>query len=183
MSLETLKQSIPDYAKDLRMNLGAVLESENLTGEQIWGTALACAIAARDETLTRTMLTEAKNKIADTVVEAAKIAAAMMAMNNIYYRSIHLMANDEYGKMPAKLRMNAIKTHNADPKDFELMSLAVSAINGCGLCLDSHEKKLKNEGVSAAAIQDALRIAAVIHAVAATLDAERVLKTPAAQAA
>jgi alkyl hydroperoxide reductase subunit D len=89
-----------------------------------------------------------------------------MAMNNVYYRFVHLASNPEYGTLPAKLRMNALATHGIAKDDFELFSLAVSAQNGCGMCIDSHERVLQQHGVKAETIQAAARIAAVIQAVA-----------------
>jgi alkyl hydroperoxide reductase subunit D len=89
-----------------------------------------------------------------------------MAMNNVYYRFTHLASNPEYRTMPAKLRMNVIGAPGIDKADFELFSLAVSAINGCGMCIDAHEKVLKQHGVSADTIQTAVRIGAVTQAAA-----------------
>ena len=106
-------------------------------------------------------------------VEGAKAAAAIMGMNNIYYRFLHLVEDGEYQTMPARLRMNVIANHGIDKLDFELISLAVSAVNGCGLCVTSHEKKLRSHDVSREAIQSAVRIAATIHAVAVTLEFEQ----------
>jgi len=96
-----------------------------------------------------------------------------MAMNNVYYRFVHLSSNKEYGQMPAKLRMNVIGQPGIEKDDFELFSLAVSAMNGCGLCIDSHEKVLRQHGVAADVIQTAARVGAVIKA-AATVHATAV---------
>jgi alkyl hydroperoxide reductase subunit D len=98
-----------------------------------------------------------------------------MAMTNIYYRFVHLAGDPDYKTMPAKLRMNILANPGVDKRDFELWSLAVSAINGCGLCIEAHDRALKAAGVSREAIQQAIRIAAVIHAVAVTLDGEAAL--------
>jgi len=175
MNIDTLKQNLPDYAKDLKINLGNVLDTEqneNLTAEQVWGTALATAIASRNRDLIEAIEADAGEKLSPEYLKAAKSAAAIMGMNNIYYRFVHLAGNEEYGKLPAKLRMTVIGSPGIDKADFELMSLAVSAINGCGMCIDSHEKVLAKAGVSARAIQDAVRIAAVIHAVAVVLETD-----------
>jgi alkyl hydroperoxide reductase subunit D len=107
--------------------------------------------------------------------EAAKAAASIMAMNNIYYRFVHLANDADYRAMPAKLRMNVIGRPGVEKVDFELWSLAVSAVNGCGMCIESHGRVLKEHGVSKEAIQQVVRIAAVVHAVAATLDGETAL--------
>jgi alkyl hydroperoxide reductase subunit D len=98
-------------------------------------------------------------------------AAALMGMNNIYYRFLHLVEDAEYSGMPARLRMNAIANPGIPTADFELLSLAVSAINGCGLCITSHERQLRKHEVSRVAIQSAVRIAAVVHGVAVALEA------------
>jgi len=92
-------------------------------------------------------------------------------MNNIYYRFVHLASNKEYGSMPARLRMNVIGNPGVDKADFELWSLAVSAINGCGACIDTHEKVLQEAGVAASAIQTAVRFAAIIQSVAVAIEA------------
>jgi alkyl hydroperoxide reductase subunit D len=93
-------------------------------------------------------------------------------MNNVYYRSLHLLHNQEYRTIPARLRMNIIANPGVEKVDFELWCTAVSAINGCGMCLDSHEAELKKHGVPAAQIQTALRIAAVVNAASAITRAE-----------
>jgi len=104
-------------------------------------------------------------------IDGAKAAAAIMAMNNIYYRFVHLVGDADYQTMPARLRMNVIGSPGIDKIDFEIYSLAVSAVNGCGLCIEAHEKQLRKHQVSREAIQSAIRIAAVVHAVAVTLEA------------
>jgi alkyl hydroperoxide reductase subunit D len=96
-------------------------------------------------------------------------------MNNVYYRAVHLISNAEYGEIPPRLRMQAIANPGVDRTDFELWCTAVSAVNGCGKCLDSHERELRQRGVGAQAVVDVLRIAAILHAVACVLDGERAL--------
>jgi alkyl hydroperoxide reductase subunit D len=108
-------------------------------------------------------------------MNAAKAAAAIMGMNNVYYRSLHLMHNPEYQTLPARLRMNILANPGVDKIDFELWSTAVSAINGCGACLDAHEGELKKHAVPAAQIQTALRIAAVVHAASRIVASEAAL--------
>jgi alkyl hydroperoxide reductase subunit D len=93
-------------------------------------------------------------------------------MNNIYYRFVHLIEADEYAKLSAKLRMNVMVNPGTARENFELWSLAVSAVNGCGKCLVAHERVLREAGVTAEQIQAAVRIASVVHAVAVTLEAE-----------
>jgi lipoyl-dependent peroxiredoxin subunit D len=93
-------------------------------------------------------------------------------MNNIYYRFLHLVEDAEYQQLPARLRMNVLANPGIDKQDFELLSLAVSAINGCGTCVASHERQLRQHGMSREGVQSAVRIAATIHAVAGVLEFE-----------
>lgn len=164
---------MPEYAKDLKLNLSSALLQTELTERQLWGTAVACAHASHNAALYSAVLHDAAGHLDQNALNAAKSAAAIMAMNNIYYRFIHLAANENYATMRAGLRMNAVRTHGVPQADFELWSLAVSAINGCGSCIDSHEKVVREKGLSEAAVQAAVRIASILHAVARVLDAEQ----------
>ena len=182
MNIEQIREALPDYARDLKLNLGSVLTTSGAPGlneKQIWSIALASAIAARNTAFARDVEAQAQAHLADVEVEGAKAAAAIMGMNNIYYRFLHLVEDNEYQSMPARLRMNVIANHGIDKNDFELISLAVSAVNGCGLCVTSHEKKLRAHEVSRESIQSAVRIAATIHAVAVTTEFEQSQPVPA----
>ena len=173
--MDALRDRIPDYAKDLRLNISTVLTPQGAPGlsePQLWMTALASAIAARNAELIRFVEAAAAQKLEPAQLEAARAAAAIMGMNNIYYRFLHLVEDDEYAKLPAKLRMNVLGSHGIDKEGFELISLAVSAVNGCGKCVASHERKLREHQVGREAVQSAVRIASVIHAVAGVLDYE-----------
>jgi alkyl hydroperoxide reductase subunit D len=172
MTIETIRDLIPDYAKDLKLNLSSLLADQSLTDQQRWGTLLATALASRNSALIAAVSADAGQHLTPAAVTAAKSAAAIMAMNNIYYRFTHLASDPDYATMPARLRMNVIANPGVEKADFELWSLAVSAINGCGKCIDSHEQVLRKAGIGREAIQQAVRIASVIHAVAATLDGE-----------
>ena len=121
-----------------------------------------------------TLLAEAKARLSPQALEAAKTAAALMGMNNIYYRFLHLTTNSKYATIPARLRMNGIRTHGIDHNDFELWCTAVSAINGCGACVESHQKALVDRGVGEETILAAVRIASVVHGLAAVFDGEAV---------
>ncbi|KNE83676.1 MULTISPECIES: alkyl hydroperoxide reductase [Streptomyces] len=175
MALDALKSALPDYAKDLKLNLGSVIGNSDLPQQQLWGTVLACAIASRSPIVLRELEPEARSYLKPEAYTAAKAAAAVMAMNNVYYRTRHLLSDPEYGTMRAGLRMNVIGNPGVEKTDFELWSLAVSAINGCGACLDSHEQVVRKGGVDRETVQEAFKIASVVQAVAATLDAEEVL--------
>lgn len=172
MSIDTLKNLLPEYAKDLKLNLSALANEEILDAQKLWGTFVASAFGARNKTVIDLIVEEAKGHLSPEAMSAAKAAAAIMGMNNIYYRFAHLAANKDYLTMPAGLRMNVIGNPGVDKADFELWALAVSAINGCGMCIDAHEAALRKDGLSTAQIQAAARIAAVVHAVAAVLDGE-----------
>jgi alkyl hydroperoxide reductase subunit D len=176
MTLDTLKDLIPEYARDLKLNLGIVLTpqgSPGLTETQIWSVALATAIAARNVEFARAIEALAHEKLDAAHLTAARSAAAIMGMNNVYYRFLHLVEDGEYRSLPARLRMNVIGSPGIDRGEFELLSLAVSAVNGCGMCITAHERKLRELGTSRETIQSAVRIASTIHAVAGTLEFER----------
>jgi lipoyl-dependent peroxiredoxin subunit D len=171
MSFEQLKDSIPDFAKDVRLNLTSMASDETLDPQTKYGLFLACAIATRNPAVISAIEAVAAEKLAPAAVAAANSAASVMAMNNIYYRFVHLASNKEYATMPARLRMNVIANPGVDKVDFELWSLAVSAINGCGACIDAHEKTLNEAGVASASIQTAVRFAAIIQSVAIAIEA------------
>ncbi len=173
MSLEEIKNQLPEVAKDIKLNLSSLLKDDptlDISYKQALGTALACAFSVKSNALVEALLGEAKDVLEEKDIEAAKGAAVMMAMNNIYYRFLHLTSDSEFKKMPAGLRMNFIKSHGVEASDFELYSLAVSAINGCGMCVDAHVNNLVKEGVSKKGIQTSIRIASVIHAAGQALE-------------
>ena len=173
MSLDALREALPAYAKDLSLNLSSLAAETTLSDQQKWGAFLASAHAVgQPAVLAAVEAAAAQAGLAPEAVNAAKAAAAIMGMNNVYYRALHLVSNPEYRTLPARLRMNVIANPGVDKADFELWSLAVSAVNGCGMCLDSHEAELKTHGVPAPQIQAALRIAAVVNAVSRVLEAE-----------
>ena len=174
MSIETLKNRIPDYAKDMRLNLSTVAGEETLDAQRLWGTFVATALAGRNPDVIREITNAAAAHLSPAAMTAARSAAAIMAMNNVYYKFTGMMG-DEYRAMPARLRMNAIASPGVDKADFELWSIAVSAMNGCQFCVRAHEKTLLEHGVDRAQIQAAVRIAAIVHAVSAVLDGEAAL--------
>ena len=166
MSLKQFAEALPDYAKDLRLNLTSILSDQLLGDERKAGLLLACAHGSGYRPLVEAAEAEVEGKLSEAQANAARGAAALMAMNNVYYRFVHLVANPEYGTMPAKLRMNFIGSHGIAKEEFELFSLAVSAMNGCGMCIDSHERVLLEHGVKPDAIQSAVRVGAVMKALA-----------------
>lgn len=172
MTLDTILQRLPDYAKDLKLNLKSVLSERGapgLTATQIHATALASAVAAGNAELITAIDGNAGETLSDTDRKGARAAAAIMGMTNVYYRFVHLADNEDYASMPAQLRMTVIGNPGIEKLDFELYSIAVSAINGCGMCINGHEAGLRKLGATTAAIQSAVRIGAVVSAVASVL--------------
>lgn len=167
--MDTLFASLPDYAKDLKLNLQAVLGVSSLTPAQQWGTALACAAASRHQVLLTVVEVETRARVGDAVAEDALAAAALLGMNNIFYRFRHMIGREEYERIPARLRMNRLARPATNKLDFELFALAVSAINGCEACVKAHEKTVVDGGLSEQQVVEAVRIAATLHGVAVAL--------------
>ncbi|MGD1011250.1 MAG: carboxymuconolactone decarboxylase family protein [Acidimicrobiales bacterium] len=179
MGVPALKEALGDYAKDIRLNLDSTIAVSTLPPQRLWGAVLATAIASRGRRVLLELAAQAKEHLSAEAFDAAKAAAAVMAMNNVYYRSKHLLADEgvgDYEDVPARLRMQVIATRGGvDASDFEFWCFAASAVNGCGGCLAAHERKLREQGVSKEQIHEALRIAAVVHAVAVTVESEEFL--------
>ncbi len=170
MNLEQLLDAVPPSAKDLKLNLSNLLQQPELTKQQIWGTAVTSAITARNPQLVAAVSAQAAQHLSNEAMEAARAAAAIMGMNNIYYRFQHLAENKKYATIPARLRMNAIRSHGIDAVDFELFCIAASAINGCGACVDSHERVVREKGTGEDVILACVRIASVVHGLATVFD-------------
>lgn len=169
-AVETLVSKIPDFAKDIKLNVQTLLAPGNtpgLTEVQRDGVVLACAYATFQKELVDAL--KETLPISQEYDTAAKSAASIMAMNNIYYRFLHLSEDKEFSKMPAKLRMNVIGKPGIERVDFELMSLAISAISGCGMCINSHVAEVKKAGITNEGIQSAIRLAAVVNAIKVSL--------------
>ena len=163
MTLDEIRDRIP--VKDLALNLSSVLGDSALTEDQKWGVALACAITCDSAQLRDAIAAHAKENVQDD----ARAAAALMAMNNVYYRFRHFVGKDAYAQKGARLRMQRIAKPTTDKASFELMCLAVSAINGCEACVRSHEAAIIASGLSEDAVHDAVRIAATIRGAATAL--------------
>src|SRR5689334_6406534 len=157
MSLDALRETLPAYAKDLSLNLSSLASETTLSDQQKWGCFLASAYGVGQRTVIAAVEAAATaGGLSPEAATAAKAAAAIMGMNNVYYRSLHLLSNPEYRTLPARLRMNILANPGVEKVDFELWSTAVSAVNGCGMCLDAHEAELKKHGVPNTHIQTAL---------------------------
>lgn len=168
-NIDGLKEILPDFAKDIRLNLSSVIKEDPNTGltlSQVHGIALAAAYSTKSSVVVDAVLGEVSATLSAEELHAAKAAATIMAMNNVYYRFIHLAHDEELSRMPAGLRMNVIGSPGIDKITFELYSLGVSAINGCGLCIESHANAVQQHGVSKQGVQHTVRIAAVLAAAA-----------------
>ena len=162
---------IADFAKEVRLNLISVVSDETFSLQRKYGLLLASAAATRNAALVAALESAASAVMTSVEIAAAKAAATVEAMNNVYYRFAHLVSDPEYKTMPPRLRMDVIGNHGVDKTDFELWSLAVSVINGCGVCIDAHEKTLRAAGVSSKAIHTAVRFAAITQSVAIAIEA------------
>ena len=168
--LELIRERLPEFARDTKLNLQSVLQQTSLSTAQRWGVAVASAVASRNAELRDAILADARAEVDPTVIDDALAAASLMAMNNVYYRFRHMIGKETYSQMPARLRMQRIAKPAGSKADFELFCLAVSAINGCEMCLRSHEEVVLHNELREEQVHDAVRIAAVIHAAAVSLE-------------
>lgn len=180
MSIDALRARLPAYAKDIGTNLAVLAQEAVLSGQAKWGCFVASACAVGQPETIRAITRAAREAgLSEDASNAARTAAAIMAMNNVYFRALHLMDAPEYRSLPSRLRMNRLAHHpGIDTVDYELWCVAVSAINACGACLDSHEAELRARGAEPLQIQAALRIAAVVHAAGRVLAVEAVDDPP-----
>ena len=169
-ALERLRDALPDAAKDIRVNLQTVLGQSSLSEGQKWGIAYATALAARNPALRDAVKEDAAAAVDAAVLEDARAAAVLMGMNNVYYRFRHMIGKPEYASKPARLRMQRLAQPLTSKLDFELMCLAVSAVNGCEQCLQSHERVVLDGGLSEDHVNDAVRIASTMAAAAVALE-------------
>jgi alkyl hydroperoxide reductase subunit D len=168
--LDTVRGAIPEVAKDIKVNLQSVLQGGALSPAQRWGVAIAASVASRNPALREAVLADARREVDEAVVEDALAAAVLMAMNNVYYRFRHMVGKPSYAAKPARLRMMRLAKPAAEKLDFELFALAVSAINACETCIQAHEKVVVDGGLTEDHVNDAVRIAATIHAAAVALE-------------
>ena len=164
-ALQPIKERIPDYAKDLRLNLDAVIARASLAPAEAAGAALAAAFAAKAPALVAAL--SAHPALDAAHAQGALTAAALMGMNNVWYPYVEMAGDDELRTLRAELRMNAYATHGGvDRRSFELYALAASIVGKCGFCVRSHYKMLREAGMTTQQLRDVGRIAAVINAIA-----------------
>lgn len=184
MSIEHIRERIPDYAKDLKINLGNVISSSTLPPLETWGCLLAAALIAKQPDLIRAVSLEAAQHLSATEIDAVAGAASIMGMTNVWYKLAGIHEDAEVKQVPPRLRMQIMVNHGGVPKrSFEAFSLAASIVNACPVCITSHTATLRQEGLSGQNIADIGRIAAVVKAVADTLAFDQALVRPAALAA
>jgi lipoyl-dependent peroxiredoxin subunit D len=169
-ALEALRERLPDAAKDIKINLQTVLGASSLSDAQKWGIAYATALAARNPELREAVRADAAAVVDAAVLEDARAAAVLMGMNNVYYRFRHMIGKPSYTNKPARLRMQRLAQPATNKLDFELFCLAVSAVNGCEQCLQSHEKVVLEGGLSEDHVNDAVRVASTMAAAAVALE-------------
>jgi lipoyl-dependent peroxiredoxin subunit D len=170
VALDVLREALPEAARDVRLNIQSVLAESALNDAQRWGVAVAAAIATRQHALREAVLQDASAAgIPEAVIDDARAAAVLMAMNNVYYRFRHMVGKPSYQAKPARLRMNRMARPLGSRVDFELFCLAVSAQNGCEACIRSHEEAVLKGGLTEGHVHDAVRIAAVVQSMAVAL--------------
>lgn len=168
--LDALRDTFPEAAKDLRLNLQSVLTSEHLNADQTWGVALTSAFFIGEPRLRDAVLADAQLAgIGEAVIDDARAAAALMAMNTIYYRFRHMVAKESYSQRPARLRMSRMAKPATSKGDFELFALAVAVLAGCEACVQAHEASILQHGLGEEHVHDTVRIAAVIRGAATAL--------------
>lgn len=168
-ALQQLAAGFPESAKDIRLNLSSVLQQSTLSGGQKFGVALAVAHATRNAALVAAITAAGGAELTAQVASDAQAAAALMAMNNVYYRFRHMVGKPEYEQLPPRLRMQRLAAPASNKLDFELFALAVSAVGGCESCVRAHDRVVTEGGLSAAQVNDAIRIAATVNAAATAL--------------
>ena len=162
--LSTLLERVPDSGRDVRLNVASLLERSSLAPETARTLALACALALRHPALADALRADAN--LPPERIAAAETAAGLMAMNNVYYRFRHLSAVPEYAATPAGLRMSALARPGIPKPEFELLCLAISALNGCESCIRSHDKAVRDAGLTATNVLDAVRIGSALAGLA-----------------
>jgi alkyl hydroperoxide reductase subunit D len=167
--LNSIKDRMPEYAKDIRLNLDGVIARSSLAPEDALGVALAAAFAAKSKPL----IDAFKDAAPPAEAYAALTAATLMGMNNAWYPYLEMAGDEELKTMRAELRMNAYATSGGvAKKKFEAYALAASIVGKCHFCVRSHFELLKKEGLTTQQLRDIGRIAAVVNAAAQVLAAE-----------
>jgi len=164
--IDAIKNALPDYAKDTKLNLDAVLLRSTLDADVAMGCAVAALAATGNGKVLAVMLADAP-----VFSESAMTAASIMAQNNVWYPFVEMADDPALKGLPAQLRMNAIASHGGTTKsNFEAFSLAASIVGKCHFCVRSHYDGLKELGYSVEQLRDIGRIASVMNSVAKVLN-------------
>lgn len=164
--VENVKNSIPDHSKDIKLNLDAVINRSPLSVEDTHAVALVAALASGNGSLAFAIMNSGELENFQAEIEAAKTAASLMGMNNIWYPFVEMCNDPELKGLPAGLRMNAYATHGGvSKKKFELYALVASAIGKCHFCVKNHYDVLRKEGMTVQELHHAGKIASVINAI------------------
>ena len=164
--IDSIKGALPEYAKDTKLNLDAVLERSTLDKDVAYGCAVAALAATGNGKVLGVMLADAP-----VHAEPAMTAASIMAQNNVWYPYVEMADDEQLKGLPAQLRMNAIASHGGTTKaNFEAFSLAASIVGKCHFCVKAHYDTLKKEGYTVEQLRDIGRIAAVMNSVAKVLN-------------
>ena len=168
--MDALRESFGEPAKDMKLNLGSVVSSDYLDGDQIWGVALASAFYLGEPRIISALIADAREAgVGEAVLEDAKAAAVLMGMNTVYYRFRHLIGKESYKTKPARLRMQWMGKPKTNKASFELMSMAIAVLAGCEVCVKTHEASILQHGLSEEHVHDAVRIAAVLQGAAVAI--------------
>ncbi|MGE5681119.1 MAG: carboxymuconolactone decarboxylase family protein [Bacillota bacterium] len=163
-SLDAMAEGETRYLRDLRINLKNTLASENFSPKEAYLIALSIAANEKNDILVRSFSTLAEeNGAVKAEIAEAHACASMLSVNNVFYRFRHFMGKESYSSMPAGIKMNVMMNPVLGKEFFELLSLAISAVNGCESCVTSHEASLRRLGSSEARIFDAIRLASVVR--------------------
>lgn len=174
MGVDTIRSNVPEYAKDLRLNLGSVITTSSLEPTMAWGAALTAALVSKNGQVIQGILEDAKEHLDEPHLNAVKTTASIMSMTNVWYKFTDLIQDEEVKKMPPKLRMNAIMNHaGVSQALFEGWGLAASVVNACEVCINAHATQMQKQELTAQNIADIGRIATVIKAVSDTFSFEK----------
>lgn len=166
--VDQIKEALPEYAKDTKLNLDAVIKRSTLATEEAEGCAVAAAMATGNGKLVSFIQSGMENAVER---DAALTAASLMGMNNVWYPYVEMVGDPQLEGLPAQLRMNSIATHGGTTKArFEAYALAASIVGKCHFCVKAHYDTLRKEGYSVEQLRDIGRIAAVITSVAKVLN-------------
>ncbi|RYZ31015.1 MAG: alkylhydroperoxidase [Chitinophagaceae bacterium] len=163
-NFKLLAKSNSRYLRDIRLNVNNALQAVTLVKKEAYLLAYAVAVNEKNEVLQKAFATQSKAEGA-TEEELAEVVSctSLLTANNVYYRFRHFIKDEYYTNAQSGIRMGIMTSPILGKEFFELTSLVVSALNGCELCVTSHEKTLLSHGTNKQRIHDAVRLGAVIR--------------------